>query len=566
MSRAVLGGLAAALALGTAAVAAEPPKLDLVLSPHATGDAASYLGVRMTLQAPKLKAGDPLVRLPLSLVGIPGPRYDGDALQARDDQGPIALSQAEEPPTPQGTYRRWIVGRATVGDVVVSYKAPPRKITAATNNGPLFDLREENGGFAGSGNGFIATPVASGPYRVKLTWDLSASAPGSRGIWSLGEGTVETVVPAEVLAFSYYYVGPMQSYPPKDDPGFDFYWLSPTPFDANALGAKMKALFGSMASFFNDAGGSYRVFVRQNPYKGTGGTGLARSFMFGYHPPAKPTLESLQGLLAHEMAHTWPAMQGEHGDTAWYSEGMAEYYSTVLSWRAKAISTEALLKTFNERAEAYYSNPYVRATNAEAGKAFWTDPVAQTVPYGRGWLYLQQVDAAIREASGGGRSLDDIAKEIRRRQVAGEPYGIPQWLELVGKEIGADKARAGYDLMVGGGLLVPPAKLYAGCLKVEPYPVRPFQLGFARSSLNDARVVRDVVPGSAAEQAGLRDGDVIVDAGDINEVRKDSAKALDLTVRRGETVAKLSFLPRGAAVQGYRWARDPATPDSACRF
>lgn len=566
MSRAVLGGFAAALALATAAIAAEPPKLDLVLSPHATGDAASHLGVRMTLQTPKLKAGDPLVRLPLSLVGIPGPRYDGDALQARDDQGPIALSQAEEPPTPQGTYRRWIVGRATVGDVVVSYKAPPRKITAATNNGPLFDLREENGGFAGSGNGFIATPVASGPYRVKLTWDLSASAPGSRGIWSLGEGTVETVVPAEVLAFSYYYVGPMQSYPQKDDPGFDFYWLSPTPFDANALGAKMKALFGSMASFFNDAGGSYRVFVRQNPYKGTGGTGLARSFMFGYHPPAKPTLESLQGLLAHEMAHTWPAMQGEHGDTAWYSEGMAEYYSTVLSWRAKAISTEALLKTFNERAEAYYSNPYVRATNAEAGKAFWTDPVAQTVPYGRGWLYLQQVDAAIREASGGRRSLDDIAKEIRRRQVTGEPYGIPQWLELVGKEIGADKARAGYDLMVGGGLLVPPAKLYAGCLKVEPYPVRPFQLGFARSSLNDARVVKDVVPGSAAEQAGLRDGDVIVDAGDINEVRKDSAKTLDLTVRRGETVAKLSFLSRGAAVQGYRWARDPATPDSACRF
>lgn len=566
MSRAVLGGLAAVLALGTAGYAAEPPKLDLVLTPHATGDAASHLGVKMTLEAPKLNAGDPLVRLPLTLVGIPGPRYDGDALQARDDQGPIALSQAEEPPTPQGTYRRWIVGRATVGDVVVSYKAPPRKITAATNNGPLFDLREENGGFAGSGNGFIATPVAAGPYRVKLTWDLAASAPGSRGIWSLGEGTVEAVVPADVLAFSYYYVGPMQSYPPKDDPGFDFYWLSPTPFDANALGAKMKALFGSMASFFNDGGGSYRVFVRQNPYKGTGGTGLARSFMFGYHPPAKPTLESLQGLLAHEMAHTWPAMQGEHGDTAWYSEGMAEYYSTVLSWRAKAISTEALLKTFNERAEAYYSNPYVRATNAEAGKAFWTDPVAQTVPYGRGWLYLQQVDASIREASGGQRSLDDIAKEIRRRQVAGEPYGIPQWLELVGKEIGADRARAGYDLMVGGGLLVPPAKLYARCLKVEPYPVRPFQLGFARSSLNDARVVKGLVAGSAAEQAGLRDGDVIVEAGDINEVRKDPAKSLDLTVRRGETTTKLSFLPRGAPIEGYRWVRDPATPDSACRF
>jgi len=96
----------------------------------------------------------------------------------------------------------------------------------------------------------------------------------------------------------------------------------------------MRALYGSMAKFFDDETGSYRVFVRRNPFKGTGGTGLARSFTFGYNFDAKPTVDSLQGLLAHEMAHTWPAMQGEHGDTAWYSEGTAEYYSTVLSFRS----------------------------------------------------------------------------------------------------------------------------------------------------------------------------------------------------------------------------------------
>lgn len=553
-------------ALAAPAVAAEPPKLDVVLSPHATGDAASYLGVKMTMQAPGLKAGDPLVRIPLKLVGIPTPAWPDDALQARDDQGPIPLSKAEEPPTPQGVYRRWIVGRATVGDVVVSYKAPPRKVTAATNNGPLFDLREENGGFAGSGNGFFAAPVAPGPWKAHLSWDLSGLAPGSRGVWSLGEGAVDAVIPSEVLQFSYYYVGPLKSYPPKADPGFDFYWLSDPPFDASDLGSKMKALYGSMATFFSDAGGSYRVFVRQNPYLGTGGTGLARSFMFGYHPPAKPTVDSLQGLLAHEMAHTWPAMQGEHGDTAWYSEGMAEYYSTVLSWRAKAISTERLVETFNERADAYYSNPYVRATNAEAGAKFWTDPVAQTVPYGRGWLYLQQTDAAIREASKGQRSLDDVGKEVRRRQVAGQPYGIPVWLELVGKEIGAEKAKAGYDAMAGGTVLVPPASLYAPCLTVAKHPVRPFQLGFARASLNDDRVVRDLEPGSAAETAGVRNGDVIVEASDINAVRKDQALELKLTLRRGETTTTVSYLPRAAPVEGYRWVRDPKTPETACRF
>jgi hypothetical protein len=507
-----------------------------------------------------------LVRLPLRLVGIPRPDWPKDNLMARDGAGPIPLTESDEPPTPQGVYHRWSVMRATVGDVTVSWKAPPRRVTAATNNGPLFDLREEGGGFAGSGNGFFAAPVKTGPWKVKLAWDLSGAPAGSRGVWSLGEGTVEATIPSDVLQFSYYYVGPIHSYPTRGDPHFSFYWLSQPPFDPNELGDKMRALYGSMASFFDDAGGSYRVFVRANPYNGTGGTGLARSFMFGYHAPAKPTVDSLQGLLAHEMAHTWPAMQGEHGDTAWYSEGTAEYYSTVLSFRAGAISVERLLKTFNERADAYYSNAYVRLTNPEAAKIFWTDPVAQTVPYGRGWMYLQQTDAAIRTASKGRRSLDDVVKTIRKRQVAGQPYGIPEWLALVGAEIGADRARAMYAQMVGGGLLVPPADLYAPCLTVVKHPVRPFQLGFARASLNDDRVVRELAPGSMAERAGVRNGDVIVEAGDINEVRRDEAKPLELTLQRGGERLKVSYLPRGEPVEGYRWARDPKTPDSACRF
>lgn len=554
------------LSLASHAAAAPPPRLDIVLTPHATADASSHLGVTMTMQAPTLKAGDGLVRLPLKLVGIPTPPWPDDALQARDDLGAIPLTKAEEPPTPQGVYRRWLVGRATTGDVIVSFRAPPRRVTATTNNGPLFDLREENGGLAGAGNGFLAAPVASGPWAVRLSWDLSAAAPGSRGVWSLGEGTVEAVIPSDVLQFSYYYVGPMGSYPAKADPGFDVYWLTPPPFDGNLLGEKMKALYGSMAAFFDDKGGSYRIFARQNPYLGTGGTGLARSFMFGYHAPSKPTLDSLQGLLAHEMAHTWPGLQGEHGETSWYSEGTAEYYSTVLSWRAGAITTERLLKTFNERAAAYYSNPYVRTPSPEAARKFWTDPVAQTVPYGRGWLYLQQADAAIRTASAGKRSLDDVVKDIRRRQVAGKPYGIPVWMELVGHEIGAETAKAQYDAMVSGELLVPPSNLYSPCLVVEPHPVRPFQLGFARASLNDDRVVRDLEPGSPAEAAGVRNGDIILEAGDISAIRKDESLPLTLTLRRGERTTTVSFLPRGAPVEGYRWARDPKIPDTACRF
>ena len=51
-----------------------------------------------------------------------------------------------------------------------------------------------------------------------------------------------------------------------------------------------------MISFFfagavcSDSGGSFRVFVRKNPYRSGGGTTLLRSFMFGYNDAAAPDL------------------------------------------------------------------------------------------------------------------------------------------------------------------------------------------------------------------------------------------------------------------------------------
>ncbi len=564
----VAAAFAASLAVGVDAGNTQTPlpKLDLTLTPHATGGADSYLGVRMVLQHPDLKAGAGLMRLPLTLVGIPTARYDGDALTARDDDGPVPLTQSEEPPTPQGVYRRWSVTRATHGDVTVNFHAPPRHITAATNNGPLFDLREEAGAFLGAGVGFMATPVPPGPWRVHLAWDLSGAPAGSRGVWSMGDGAVDTVLPSEALAFSYYGVGPLKRFPATESGRFGFYWASDPPFDPADLAQRIEKLYGSMSAFFGDTSSSYRVFARSNPYLGTGGTSLAHSFMFGYHAPAKPTADSLQLLIAHEMAHTWPAMQGEHGDTAWYSEGTAEYYSLALSWRAQAITLDKVLRTLNERADAYYTNPYRGLSNPQAAEKFWTDPVAQTVPYGRGWLYLVQTDAEIRAASQGKRSLDDVVRELYRRETAKQPYGIPQWLELVSREIGPAKAKAGYDHMASGGLMTPPAEAFAPCLTAVSHPAQPFELGFARSSLNDERVVKDLVAGSAADKAGVRNGDVIVEVNDVNKVRSDETMTISLTLRRGETRQTVSYLPRGAPVEGYRWERNPKAPASACRF
>jgi hypothetical protein len=545
--------------------AAPPQALDLVLKPHATGREDSHLAVTMSLKGYQLSPGDVLVRFPLVVVGIPTARHDGDALQARDDKGALQLVQDEEPPTSNSTYRRWKVGRKTYGKIVVSYRAPPRQITATTNNGPLFDLREEAGGFIGAGIGFLALPPNADPIDVRVRWDLADAPPGTRGVWSLGEGDARATVPTDTLRYSVYAVGPVKSLSPAKQNKFGLYWLAEPPFQIDKLGERIKALHAVMADFFNDRNSSYRVFTRQNPYRGTGGTAFASSFAFGYHAPSAPTVDHMQFVIAHEIAHNWLEMEGEPGVATWYLEGSANLYSTLLSHRGGIISTDDFLKEINGFADEYYTNPYLRLTNAEAAKKFWVDPIAQTLPYGRGFLYLVATDAAIRAASGGARSLDDVVLELRRRRVAGEPYGTAEWLGLVGREIGVEAARREFDAMEAGAVLTL-SNRFAPCFAVEPHRYRTFALGFARSSLNDGRPISDLDAASPAAGAGVRNGDVVTAIGNLGKAQKDPTALLELRMKRGADEFPVRFLPRGGFVEGFRWIRNPDAAEETCQF
>ncbi|MGZ8347594.1 MAG: hypothetical protein ACXWUP_10845 [Allosphingosinicella sp.] len=541
-----------------------PPALRLTLRPIAEAGAVNRVEVRLELESPGLAAGDTVLRMPLTIVGIPTAAYEAGGIEVRDAQGPLALTQQDEDPRPEGVYRRYISPRATAGDVVVRYTARPRVVGATTNNGPLFDMRAEAGGFQGAGISFLALPTREGPYRITLDWDLAAMPAGSTGIWSLGEGRVETVGPAEQVAFSFYSAGPIHRYPEQAG-RFGIYWLAEPPFAIDALAERIARLYRTMSAFFGDEDSTYRVFIRQHPYRGQGGTALARSFMFGYHAPSRPGVDELQELLAHEMAHNWPSLEGEHGDTAWYSEGAAEYYSLVFAFRAGLLDRAGLLREINQRAYGYYTHPFRGLTNAEAAARFWSDPFVQQVPYGRGFLYLARTDAGIRAATAGRRSLDDVVRELRARQLSERPYGIPQWLELVAAEIGREPAERDYRRMVSGEA-IPPGGAFAPCFAPvsEPQPV--FDLGFARRSLNDDATVQELRADSNAARAGLREGDRILDHSDLKLVTPDPAARMTLRIRRGDGEQAISYVPRGAAVENYRFADQPTVPTDQCRF
>jgi predicted metalloprotease with PDZ domain len=270
-------------------------------------------------------------------------------------------------------------------------------------------------------------------------------------------------------------------------------------------------------------------------------------------------------MLSHEIAHGWPSMQGEHGETAWYSEGTAEYYSILLARRAGLLDDDGFLEEINERAGEYYAHSFRSLSNAEAAQRFWSDPFVQQVPYGRGFLYLARTDGAIRTASHGRRSLDDVVLALRERQAAGQSYGIADWLDLVGREIGRDRAEQDYRSMAAGEV-VRPGSAFAGCFLAVPAPARRLELGFARRSFNDGAVVQGLIEGSNAERAGVRDGDAILDYTDLDEISADAAKEMRLTIRRDGREQVISYLPRAEEVEAWRWAPDPRAAGKACNL
>lgn len=564
-----VSGAISALCLGGAVAAqgSPPPSLGVTLKPHTDGQAVDYVDVRLAVQTPDAKPGQAFLRLPMVFASVETARYEAAAITVIDQAGPVPLVQKDDPVDPSNFmyFRRWEVSRPTVGDVTVSYRAPAKAYRPKLGSGPPFDLRPEAGGLNGAGVGFMALPDTATPYSIHLQWDLTQMPAGSRGAWSLGEGEVRTVGPVDVLAHSYYMAGPMRSYPSPSSGPFAIYWLGEPPFDAQAVAVWTQKAHTAIAGFFGEPEKPYRVFFRKNPYPGAGGAGLINSFMSGFSDTPAPTADSMRGHLAHEIVHNWTgSLSGPNGIVSWYGEGMAEYYDPVLTWRAGLITTDEFLADINKRAQSYYGNAMNTAPATEIAAKFWSDTRVRKLPYDRGSFYLASVDAEIRAKSGGKRKLDDLTFAMLDRQKRGLSYDTDAWLELITAELGP-RAKPEFEEMMAGKLIVPPTDAFGPCFKRETVPYRNFELGFDSASLtSNPRRIKGLVPGSAAEKAGVRNGDEITTAVVLDAIQGEADAELTIHLKRNGRSLEITYLPRGKTVEGYRWARVASVPDTAC--
>lgn len=543
-------------AASSAAVAQEAPLITVLIKPHRIDRATSSgpIDVTMTLPAAGAAAGQPLLSMGLFTPGLARSQVLSD-LVVTDAAGPVEMVQQPQKDSPH----QWAPKRAIQGQATVRYRLLAENIPALAG-GPPTALRVDGDAISGIGSTMIMRPHLTGDHRIAINWDTSAMAPGSEGVSSYGDGDVSLPAgPISRLDRAIYMAGPLER--ESGDGAFSAVWVKgQPPFDPHASMQWTGKLYSYMSRFFRDkVEPPYRVFLRFNPMNAGGGAALTNSFVVTYGKGV--TGESIKAILGHEMTHTWTS----GGMDKWYSEGNAVYYQALLPWRAGLFTSEQYLQDLNETAYRYFSNALRHTPDSEIVPRFWEDTRIRVLPYDRGAMYFAVLNGKVVRASGGKRSIDDLILPMVQRERDGLPLTEAIWLELLEKELGSD-GLAVHKAMLAGELMAPEAGDFGPCFTRATKKMPRFDLGFDNAAiLSNPKVIKGLKSGSAAEKAGLRNGDQVTYAVALDAVQGDLGRTLDLTVTRDGKTFPVSYKPRGDLVDTFQWERVAGASDPACK-
>ena len=241
--------------------------------------------------------------------------------------------------------------------------------------------------------------------------------------------------------------------------------------------------------------------------------------------------------MAHEICHTWIGVAGSgvrfdgpEGSFYWFTEGFTVHYTRALLLRDGLATPAEFLDDLRDQTERFAVNPDKALPNEAIVKGFFTSDTINKLPYDRGMLYAAELDAAIRAKSGGKRSLDDLifgllesARSLAKTSATSDAptpkdsataSTLPASLfrERVGALLGPE-GQARYDaVIVRGEAPAPPSDAYGPCFKAVKKAIPRFELGFDVASYKDDKLT-GLVRGSAADRAGLREGDHVKGSG-----------------------------------------------------
>jgi predicted metalloprotease with PDZ domain len=270
--------------------------------------------------------------------------------------------------------------------------------------------------------------------------------------------------------------------------------------------------------------------------------------------PAYPLDEaSIYETVAHELVHEWLHLDGPAEEVTWFVEGAADYYSLVLPLRDGMLDEEAFLLAINLEARECYANPRRNLPLRQAQELFFSDFLAHRLPYARGMFYLVDLDARLRRATSGHQCVDDVVRDVLRSRRAGERVGLEQWCARV-QEVLTDAEMPILDSLVFSGAGRPGKDCFGPRFEMATVQVPVLDLGFEPSTFVTGRV-RGLVPGGAADRAGLRDGEVVDLPRYPEIVRLNVGDHLDIGVTRNGEAARIAIPLTGETAPVPQWFR-----------
>lgn len=323
-------------------------------------------------------------------------------------------------------------------------------------------------------------------------------------------------------------------------------------FTDEEAAVRIENMISFQRMFWNDRDfPSYLVTVSTFDRDGGGAGGSAFTNAFALFLPADSSFgDSVQSLLAHEIFHTWnPYRMGALPNSSiamsWFTEGFTTYYQDVLPLRAGTLTFPKYLEQTNENLRKYMFSPVRNVSNQEVIERHSTDSAIDDLMYARGAVTALWLDRKIREATRGKASLDnvmfDLVQQARGRKPALTGDRV---FRTAGKYIDADARQQLRQYVELGKTIQVPASALGPCATLQMDDIPAFELGIDLEMLLSRHIVSGVKPGSAAFQAGLRDGQMVART---SIYWNDVSKPVKLTVVTEKGANKIEYYPLGSS-------------------
>jgi predicted metalloprotease with PDZ domain len=404
------------------------------------------------------------------------------------------------------------------------------------------------------------------PCTVHIGWD-GFDAAGWRVVSSWGAGTGERTVTTTLVDFedALYLAGDIRLIT-RDVHGYPLTitvagggWT----FTPDAFADQCVRVVKTERAFFDDfANDFYWIsLVPTGPVdqkgRNIGGTGLLNCFSLSVGPntvlvPDDGSESIMIAVLAHEMFHEWNGHIIRREDPEellyWFSEGFTDFYARRLRFRGGIIDARQYAASVTQTLERYATSPVRDEPNQRILADFWNDRDVQKLPYYRGDIVAMMLDAAIRRASGGTKSLDDVMRALVIRARAGAVVSMESLFATFSEYADSASLTTIRALVENGGL---PAlgNLFAPCLSIEPAEAARYDVGFdLTQSMKDKKIV-GLREGSAAEAAGLKNG-MTLDKWSI--YNGDVTRPIELTIIVDGQPREISYYPKGDSVPAFR--------------